>query len=164
MELSAGPIPALSISYSAFLPFLPARYRSAPASTPVLSIVDLSLTVFGLTLVIIEYTADDKMFSFQSSKHSDHPPSEMVHPPKPKSGPNTLQPAAYPRSHHPGFPTKGLFKWARHPNFAAEQLFWVNQAMFVAAAGESSEVTRSGWVSGGVFGPCFAVSRSSSRG
>ena len=157
-ELSPGPIPALSVPYSAFLPFLPARYHSAPPSTPVLNLADLFLLFCGLTLVFVEYRADNAMFAFQTSKHSDTSSSEMIRPPKQSSPPSGLpQPSPYPRSHHPGFLTKGLFSLSRHPNFAAEQLFWLNQALFVVAAGESSGVTRNGWVSGGVFGPCFAV-------
>ncbi|EIW71803.1 hypothetical protein TREMEDRAFT_60721 [Tremella mesenterica DSM 1558] len=68
------------------------------------------------------------------------------------------RPTSYPRKYHPGFPTKGLFRWSRHANFAAEQLFWLNQAFFVVCAGESSGVTRAGWVGGSVFGPAFALS------
>ena len=151
-ELSPGPIPALSV------PLLPTRYHSAPPSTPVLNLADLFLLFFGLFLVTIEYTADNAMFAFQSSKHSSKQSSEMIVPPKGRSPTSGLpQPSPYPRSHHPGFLTEGLFRLSRHPNFAAEQLFWTNQALFVVAAGESSGVTRNGWVSGGVFGPCFAV-------
>jgi len=160
-ELSSGPIPALSIPYSTFLPFLPARYHSAPGSTPVFNLVDLFLVLIGLTFVYIEYKTDNAMFKFQSTKHASYPASGMVQPTKTESKPSLKapNPAPYPRSHHPGFPTKGLHAWSRHPNFAAEQLFWVNQALFVVAAGESSGVTRKGWVDGGVFGPCFAVSQ-----
>lgn len=157
-ELSPGPISTLSVPYSAFLRFLPARYHIAPASTPVLNVVDFFLLLLGLAFVFIEYKADNAMFAFQSTKHSKMSSSEIIHPPRSSTISNAPQPTPYPRSHHPGFLVNGLFRWSRHPNFAAEQLFWVDQALFVVAAGESSGVTRKGWVSGGVFGPCFALS------
>lgn len=159
MELSPAPIPALSIPYSAFKPFLPAHFHSASGSTPVLNLADLVLFVIGCGFVLIEYKADNAMYAFQQTKHGSKS-KDVVQPQltpqqKASKGP---KPTAYPRSHHPGFITSGLFSWVRHPNFMGEQLFWVTQALFVVAAGESSGITKSGWVKGSVFGPCFAVS------
>ena len=157
-ELSSGPLSTLSIPYSALLQLLPARFHSASPSTPILNIADLALIFIGLGLVAIEAKADGEMFKYQTSKHSSKS-KDIVHPPKlTNSKINGPSPKPYPRSHHPGFITTGMWKWSRHPNFMAEQLFWVNQALFVVAAGRSSGVSRSGWVGGAVFGPCFAVS------
>jgi steroid 5-alpha reductase family enzyme len=160
-ELSAGPIPALSIPFGAFKRFLPKSYWSAPASTPVLNLVDLFLVALSLSFLYLEWTTDRQMYEYQESKHSAPKQSKRIHP-----GPHTPRsmfkdapkPTSYPASHSPGFPTRSVWRWSRHPNFAAEQLFWFTQALFVVGAGESSGVTRSGWVGGSVFGPAFAVS------
>lgn len=160
-ELSAGPIPKFSIPFAAFQSFLPRSHQSAPSSTPVLNLVDLFLVIVSLGWLYFEWTTDRQMYAFQESKH--HPPGQTkkIHP-----GPHTPRskftsapkPASYPASHNPGFPTQSVWRWSRHPNFAAEQLFWLTQALFVVGAGESSGVTRSGWVGGSVFGPSLAVS------
>jgi steroid 5-alpha reductase family enzyme len=131
------------IPFREFIPFLPNSYHSAPKSTPVLNISDLVLTIISLGLIFIEYTADHQMYEFQTSKYASREPKID---------------GKYPITHHPGFITTGLFKYTRHPNFAAEQLFWACQALFVVGAGRSSAVTRQAWMGGGVFGPPFAVS------
>lgn len=107
------------------------------------------------------------MFEYQEAKHGamnvtnngneSHTDTDLVQPAKNDQS-SLPQPTAYPAKYHPGFPTTGLFRIVRHANFAAEQLFWVVQALFVVAAGESSGVTKNGWVMGSVFGPCFVVS------
>jgi len=163
-ELSAGPISAFSIPFSALIPFLPISHISAPPSTPILNLADLFLTALSVGLLYIEWTSDRQMYEFQESKHNAPAGTVKIHP-----GPFTPrsmftgapQPASFPVSHNPGFPTKSLWRYSRHPNFAAEQLFWFTQALFVVGAGESSGVTRSGWVGASVFGPAFAVSHSS---
>lgn len=160
-ELSPGPIPALSIPFGALARFLPKSHWSAPSNTPVLNLADLFLILVSLSLLYLEWTTDRQMYDFQESKHSPPPQTKKIHPGPftPKSQFKTApRPASYPVSHAPGFPTKSVWRWSRHPNFAAEQLFWFTQALFVVAAGESSAVTRSSWVGGSVFGPSFAVS------
>lgn len=161
-ELSPGPL-GLAIPFSAVTPFLPRAYHSAPPSTPILNIYDLLLTALSLTLLAIEYFADKQMYAFQQSKHNAPRDTPLIHPTFSRTGSGSRfkgapTPSSYPETHHPGFRTKGLFKWSRHPNFAAEQLFWFTQALFVVGAGESSGVTRSGWMGSSVFGPPFAVS------
>lgn len=160
-ELSAGPISALSIPFSFLQPFLPESHMSASPSTPILNLADLFLLLLSIGWLYIEWTADRQMYEFQEAKHAPPPNTKKIHPGPytPKSSiKGAPQPASYPASHNPGFPTKSLWKWSRHPNFAAEQLFWFTQALFVVGAGESSGITRSGWVGGSVFGPAFAVS------
>jgi steroid 5-alpha reductase family enzyme len=162
-ELSAGPISALSIPFSSLIPFLPISRISAPPSTPILNLADLFLTALSVGLLYVEWTSDRQMYEFQESKHNAPKDTKRIHP-----GPFTPrsmftgapQPASFPVSHNPGFPTKSLWRYSRHPNFAAEQLFWFTQALFVVGAAESSGITRSGWVGGSVFGPAFAVSHS----
>ncbi|ORY26671.1 hypothetical protein BCR39DRAFT_540401 [Naematelia encephala] len=162
-ELSPGPIPRLSLPFSIIQPFLPSAYTTAPSDIPILNSMDLFLIFLSLTLVYIEYTADNAMYAYQTAKHNDS--SKQIVSPTPTSSnlkPSRVNgapgPAKYPRSFHPGFKLGGLWRYSRHPNFAAEQLFWLTQALFVVAAGESSGVTRTGWVGGSVFGPALGLS------
>ncbi|ORX40710.1 hypothetical protein BD324DRAFT_611831 [Kockovaella imperatae] len=152
-ELQSG---AMALPYSAIERYLPARFQTAPGSTPVLHLGDVALTLVALTILYIEAKADRQMYAYQTSKHSSNGETTVSQPRhSTRIGP---KPAPFPKSHHPGFITSGLFAWTRHPNFAAEQLFWVSQALFVVVAGNSSQVTRSGWLVGSIFGPCFCLS------
>ncbi|WVR07815.1 hypothetical protein IAU60_004858 [Kwoniella sp. DSM 27419] len=149
--------------------FLPARYAaSAPDATPVLNLADLIVSLAALTCLYVEYKSDRAMYDYQSSKHAlldkPQPSTKLVKPQSTasqsasSSSRKLPQPATYPASHHPGFPVKGRWTWSRHPNFAAEQLFWLTQALIVVAGARSSGVTRRGWGAGSVFGPAFALS------
>jgi steroid 5-alpha reductase family enzyme len=159
-ELSPGPIPFLSIPFS----LIPSSHQSIPSatpSTPVLNLNDLILTFFALLCIYTEYTSDNAMYAYQTAKHAAPTQNHTKPPPMESTIFNkdkVPKPASYPMEFHPGFKTGGLWKWSRHPNFAAEQLFWVIQACFVAGGSRVSAVTKAGWVGGGVFGPCFAVS------
>ncbi|OCF74170.1 hypothetical protein I204_04540 [Kwoniella mangroviensis CBS 8886] len=155
------------ISFGTIKPFLPQRYRnSAPGGTVVLNLADLVVSLLAIGCLIMEYTADSQMYEFQSTKHKlikTLPKDKLVHPPQPQPQPSPTQsksklpqPTVYPPSHHPGFPTKGIWRLSRHPNFASEQLFWVTQALFVVAGSDSSGVTRRGDAC--VWAPCFALS------
>lgn len=160
-ELSPG-WSNLHIPFSTITPFLPKSYHSASPHTPVLNLSDLFLTALSLTILYVEYKADRQMYAFQEAKHGVPKNTPLIHPPFSRHGSGSAikgapRPAAYPEAYHPGFPTEGMYKWSRHPNFAAEQLFWFTQALFVVGAGESSGVTRSGWMGASVFGPPFAV-------
>ncbi|WWC94661.1 hypothetical protein V866_001509 [Kwoniella sp. B9012] len=151
------------IPFRSISPFLPERYRnSAPGGTVVLNLADLVVSLLAIGCLIMEYTADSQMYEFQSTKHNlitTLPKEKLVNPPQPnpkQSKSNLPQPTVYPPSHHPGFPTKGIWRYSRHPNFASEQLFWVTQALFVIAGSDSSGVTRRGDAC--VWAPCFALS------
>ena len=156
-ELSSGPL-GLAIPYSAILPLLPARFHTAPASTPILHLGDLAIICFGLAALAVEAMADRQMYAFQTSKYASSAEKMTSEARSTSYFAQAPKPSAFPKSHYPGFITSGLFAWTRHPNFAAEQLFWLSQALFVVFAGDSSGVTRSGWVNGSVFGPCLGVS------
>lgn len=139
---------------------------TAPASTPILTLNDVLVAVFALTCVFVEYRVDNAMYAYQTSKYAamDDPNVQIVHPPKSdpvQTNPTFPQPSAYPASHHPGFPVHSWWRFSRHGNFAAEQLFWVGQALFAAAAASPSDVTLSGIPggTGGIWGPCLAVCR-----
>ncbi|WVR00314.1 hypothetical protein IAU59_007457 [Kwoniella sp. CBS 9459] len=175
------------ITWKAVRKVLPARFSaigSASDDTPVLNLSDLVVSVLAIACLYVEWRTDREMYKYQSSKHaildkanegttpSSSAPSttKIIRPPKPSVGNANAnangkkdgkpQPSAYPISHHPGFPTRGRWRWSRHPNFAAEQLFWFTQALIVVGGAQSSGVTRRGWGAGAgsVFGPCFALS------
>ncbi|WVW85948.1 hypothetical protein I302_107986 [Kwoniella bestiolae CBS 10118] len=151
------------ISFGQISHILPLRYQnSAPASTTVLNLADLAVAFLAIGCLIMEYKTDREMYKFQSEKHrllNTLPKDKLVHPPsinsKNRLGP---RPSSYPPSHHPGFPTRGVYRYSRHANFASEQIFWVTQALFVVAGSDSSGVTRRGWGDGCVWAPCFALS------
>ncbi|KAK4689337.1 hypothetical protein P7C73_g756, partial [Tremellales sp. Uapishka_1] len=163
-ELSRGPLAFLSLNYSSITPLLPARFATAAPDTPVLNIYDLLLFISGLTLIAIEQAADNQMYDFQTAKHAimETESKSKSAPQKKSTKSNLPQPVTYPEAFHPGFPTKGLFSISRHANYACEQLFWFNQALFVVVASRSaSDVSKSGWVGGGlggILGPALALS------
>lgn len=124
---------------------------------PSLNIYDLFLVLSGLTLVYVEYISDNAMFAYQTAKHSSKS-TDLIQPP-PSTSSYGPKPASYPKSFHPGFIVTSLFKYVRHPNFAAEQLFWFNQTLFAVNAGLASALPRSAWFSfGPILGPSFALS------
>ncbi|WVF73137.1 hypothetical protein IAT40_007956 [Kwoniella sp. CBS 6097] len=165
------------ITWKTVKKFLPARFDaigSAADDTPVLNLSDLAVAALAVGCLYIEWRTDREMYRYQSSKHaildkakaksndsdSSSANTKIIKPATPNKQDGKPQPSAYPVSHHPGFPTRGRWRWSRHPNFAAEQLFWVTQALIVVGGASSSGVTRRGWGAGAgsVFGPCFALS------
>ncbi|KAL7418294.1 hypothetical protein Q5752_006750 [Cryptotrichosporon argae] len=151
------PSSRFSITLDALRPLMPSRLANAPGSTPVLSLSDAALFLLALGILYVEARADAEMYAYQTAKHAVQPGSAPFVRPANSGRPHLPQPTAYPAAYHPGFPTRGLFALVRHPNFAAEQLFWLAQALFVVGA-SSSGVTRSHWVGPSVFGPSFALS------
>ena len=117
------------------------------------------------------------MQAYQTAKHSSKS-TDMVHPSPSASSssspssssssqaaiqtnpnPNHPQPTSYPRKYHPGYKTHGMWKWSRHPNFAAEQLFWLFQALFtISATATSGARVRSQLSFATSFAPCLALS------
>jgi steroid 5-alpha reductase family enzyme len=85
-----------------------------------LGYVDVILSVLALLDLLAEFTADNQQYSFQTFKHSK---------------PRVLKPVDkewfWARQRWTtedvkrGFVVRGLWAWSRHPNFAAEQTFWV---------------------------------------
>ncbi|WRT70400.1 uncharacterized protein IL334_007398 [Kwoniella shivajii] len=163
---------SIGISFGSISSYLPNKYRnSAPEQTVILNISDLVITILAIGCLITEFIVDRKMYKYQSSKHQliDQLLSDqLIHPDSNSTENSPLNtqstkkgwPKAtpYPKSHYPGFPINGPWRYSRHPNFAAEQLFWVTQALFVIAGAQSSGVTRRSWGDGMVWGPCFALS------
>lgn len=85
-----------------------------------ITLTDILAATFMLTFIIIETIADNQLFSFHLQKRQ-----------------NKSQDGRFTNSLRNGFMTDGLWKYVRHPNFAAEQSIWVSFYFFgVAASGE----------------------------
>jgi steroid 5-alpha reductase family enzyme len=92
----------------------PALIAATHPSPLTLSDVILSLT--ALALIVFESIADNQQFAFHAWKHGKYDPRAQW------PGARlawTKDDAAR------GFCTRGLWSWSRHPNFFAEQSFWV---------------------------------------
>ena len=67
-----------------------------------------------LVLVVFEFFADQAQWNFYNARSAYHKTAKV--------------PSEYKYTQEDldrGFNTTGLFAWSRHPNFAAEQAFWV---------------------------------------
>jgi len=70
------------------------------------------LSRFLIALVIFEYFADGQQWYYHQAKHEYQKTAKV--------------PAGWTRAQlERGFNTTGLWKYSRHPNFAAEQAIWV---------------------------------------
>ncbi len=78
---------------------------------------DYILASLSLVTLVLEFTADNQQYSYQTFKHAG------------VSAPESQWPGAMIRwtkeDAQRGFVTRGLWSWTRHPNFACEQTFWV---------------------------------------
>jgi steroid 5-alpha reductase family enzyme len=78
-----------------------------------MSYFDIFFSRFMLLVVVLEFFADQQQWNFHQAK------KEYSETAKPVPG--------YSREElDRGFLTSGLWGWSRHPNFAAEQAFWVS--------------------------------------
>ena len=93
---------------------------------------DYVLSIIALSLLAIEFTADNQQYAFHGYKHAFLA----------KQGGKTKVKAYNPAEHWPlarlswtpddakrGFITRGLWRYSRHPNFACEQSFWVRTSI-----------------------------------
>ncbi|KAK1922048.1 hypothetical protein DB88DRAFT_496946 [Papiliotrema laurentii] len=145
--------------FSLAIPLYSTLKLSTTGPSTGLNSMDLFLVISGLSLVYLEHKADSAMYAYQTAKHASKS-TDIVKPTKTQTD-STIgpKPASYPREFHPGFIVSNLFRYSRHPNFAAEQLFWVNQTLFAVNAGLASKIPRDEWLAfGPIFGPCFALS------
>jgi steroid 5-alpha reductase family enzyme len=141
--LSAGPWPSTAVRYGTLATWLPSMFAAGTfnPTTPVLHVGDALLALATLAAVALEGAGDNAMHAFQSAKHAEmkrlgtelveNPESEGKLKPSLK---RTPKPVAVPHGFEPGFPTKGLHAYVRHPNFAGEQAFWLSQGLFALAA------------------------------
>jgi hypothetical protein len=81
-----------------------------------LGLTDGVLALTALALLAWEFTADNQQFAFHAWKHGTY--DARAHWPGARLA-WTKDDAAR------GFCTRGLWAWSRHPNFFAEQSFWV---------------------------------------
>ncbi|KZO89887.1 DUF1295-domain-containing protein [Calocera viscosa TUFC12733] len=82
---------------------------------------DYALILVTLSLLLLEFTADNQQYAYQSFKHFTVTSSFRW------PGARQVWTEADKRR---GFVSRGLWAWARHPNFACEQLFWFVQNLF----------------------------------
>lgn len=90
-----------------------------------------------LVLVVVEYFADQQQWNFHKAKSAYQKTAKV--------------PADYKYTRQQldrGFNTSGLWRWSRHPNFAAEQSFWV--CLYQWACMESWSYFN--WTGAGAFG------------
>jgi hypothetical protein len=95
-----------------------------------LNTADIVLGVLAIIDVALEFTADNQQYSFQTFKHSK--PRRLKEKKDEWPGARirwTEDDAAR------GYASKGLWAWSRHPNFLAEQTFWVRPALFLCVHG-----------------------------
>jgi steroid 5-alpha reductase family enzyme len=85
-----------------------------------LALSDAILTVTALALLAFEFVADNQQFAFHAWKHGTY--DARAHWPGARLA-WTKDDAAR------GFCTRGLWSWSRHPNFFAEQSFWVRRLL-----------------------------------
>lgn len=101
-----------------FLFTLPILASLADNTNP-LGIADYALAGIYITLVIIEFIADQQQYDFQTEKH------------------RRLKEGLPLEQYEKGFVSTGLWSIVRHPNYACEQAIWVVFYFFsVTATGE----------------------------
>nr|ODN99679.1 hypothetical protein L204_02112 [Cryptococcus depauperatus CBS 7855] len=157
-----------SLTFKTVANLFPARLGGSVAPTTViLGLSDYFMAAVSLLILYVEYEADRRNYEFQTKKHElikSLPDKQLVHPKMTSEQQSLIKkeglpgPSPYPASHHPGFLIKGMWRFSRHPNFAAEQLFWVSQGLFAALAGAKVGMAKENWFMASVFGPCFALS------
>jgi steroid 5-alpha reductase family enzyme len=95
-----------------------------------LTALDLVAAILMVTFVITESLADNQQFRFHQEKYQ-----------------NVSSPKRFQSSLKKGFLTEGLWRYARHPNFASEQGIWISFYFFgVAASGDWINSTAVGFL------------------
>ncbi|KAF8623686.1 hypothetical protein AX17_007384 [Amanita inopinata Kibby_2008] len=88
---------------------------------------DIVLAFLALVVLVVEFTADNQQYAFQSYKHAylakKKGDSSVEQYDENKHWPGARL-AWTPADADRGFLTRGLWAWSRHPNFACEQGFW----------------------------------------
>lgn len=85
---------------------LPAVYAAIPTAQP-LGLADYTLAGLFLALLVTETIADQQQWNFQNEKHRRLSRGESM------------------EGYQHGFVRSGLWKYVRHPNYAAEQGMWI---------------------------------------
>jgi len=106
---------------------------AAKSGDSALSTLDYVAAAFMFMFILIETIADNQLFDFHLQKQK-----KMAHD------------GRFSSSLEKGFMIDGLWKYVRHPNFAAEQSIWVSFYFFsVAASGE--------WINWTLSGPVLLI-------
>ncbi|KAG8819961.1 hypothetical protein FRC17_010287 [Serendipita sp. 399] len=94
---------------------------------------DALLAALSVIDVMLEFTADNQHYSYQTFKHSkpriQKPEREEWFWAKQRWSEDDAE---------RGFIVRGLWAWSRHPNFAAEQTFWWLMTLFPILTGPNS--------------------------
>ncbi|RXW21736.1 hypothetical protein EST38_g4131 [Candolleomyces aberdarensis] len=106
---------------------LPAKTAALQADTS-LSASDYALAALALTLLLVEFTADNQQYAYHAYKHS-----YLARQKDDKTAPYYNQLEHWVGSRlswslndaKRGFVTRGLWAYSRHPNFFCEQAFWL---------------------------------------
>lgn len=93
---------------------------------------DYVLAILALIDLVVEFTADNQQYSFQTFKHSGV--REVNEWPFANPGWTAADVKR-------GFVTKGLWAWSRHPNFLCEQSFWVRCLLLWTTVGANIYIT-----------------------
>jgi len=98
-----------------------------------LTIIDYLAAILMLVFITTEGLADNQLFKFHQEKKRTGKGKKV-----------------FEESLKRGFMTEGLWRYARHPNFASEQAIWISFYFFgVAASGQ--------WINLTLVGPLFLV-------
>lgn len=98
-----------------------------------ITIIDVAAGIMMALFILGEALADNQQFRFQQEKKNAQKGDTI-----------------YTESLKKGFLAEGLWKYARHPNFAAEQAIWISFYFFgVAASGK--------WINLTIIGPLLLV-------
>ncbi|KAJ5959976.1 uncharacterized protein N7479_007126 [Penicillium vulpinum] len=93
--------------------FVVAAYNQGPET---FGLSDLAFSRAAFFFIIIEFFADGQQWNFQSAKHEYQTNARIPEPYKDQFSAEDLE---------RGFVVSGLWSWSRHPNFVAEQAFWL---------------------------------------
>ena len=103
-------------------------YTAASQPHASLATSDYLLAGLALTVLGIEFTADNQQQAFQAYKYALLAHEKGDRTVKPYRGQDQWPGAKLawtPADAKRGFVTRGLWRYSRHPNFACEQAFWV---------------------------------------
>lgn len=108
----AQPILLFLITTPTYIMLLAGRLVTLSKDVPAWEIGDSIATFVMLSCVVTTYIADQQQWEFQTAKYKYRDTAKV--------------PAGYEQEDlERGFRTTGLWAYSRHPNFAAEQSFWV---------------------------------------
>lgn len=94
-------------------------HRALTNPTP-LTPTDYALSLVALTLLALEFTADNQQFAYHAFKQASEPGAYDARAQWPGARLGWTE-----ADKKRGFVTRGLWAWSRHPNFWCEQSFWV---------------------------------------